>query len=128
MIVNISNRQVLTLLQILIKLDRSDPKESVKNRFSAKVIYALAKNCRQLRSHAEDLEKTRVATFKKYQQQGEETLTGEAAKKFQAEFGQLLDEKIPITFYTVSIDDLDLNTNQIPIDVLTELLGTIVED
>ena len=128
--VKLTNKQLFNVFQVLAKLDPGlDPQSRTKSAFTfkAKVSYAFARNFKKLRAIVDDLEKTRIETFKKYRtKEDEEQLTGEAAKKFTAEFGEVLDETIEFDFHTVDIGDLELDKNHINIDVLSELLDTIL--
>ena len=127
--VKLTNKQLLTIFQVLAKLDPGlDPQNRTKSAFTfkAKVSYALARNFKKLRSVIDDLEKTRVDTFKKYRTGEEENLTGEPAKKFTAEFQEVLDETLDFDFHTVDVNDLELDKNHVNMDVLAELLDTIV--
>lgn len=125
----VSNKQILNIFQVLSKLDPGlDEKNRTKSlfNFKAKASYALARNYRKLRSTVDDLEKVRVDTFKKFRTGEEETLTGDNAKKFNVEFTELLETQVDFTFYTVEVADLELEKNSITVDVLAELLDTIV--
>lgn len=127
--VKLTNKQLLTIFQVLAKLDPGlDPQSRTKSAFTfkAKVSYALARNFKRLRGVIDDLEKTRVDTFKKYRVGEEENLTGDAAKKFTAEFQEVLDETLDFDFHTVDVNDLELDKNHVNMDVLAELLDTIV--
>ncbi len=128
--VKLTNKQILNVFQVLAKLDPGlDPNSRTKSAFTfkAKVAYALARNFKRLRAVVDDLEKVRVDTFKKYRtKEDEEQLTGEAAKKFTAEFGEVLDEVVEHEFYTIDVSDLELDKNHINVDVLSELLDTII--
>lgn len=127
--VKLTNKQLLTIFQVLAKLDPGlDPQSRTKSAFTfkAKASYALARNFKKLRGVVDDLEKTRVDTFKKYRQGEEETLSGENAKQFTAEFQEVLDETTEFDFHTVDINDLELDKNHINMDVISELLDTII--
>lgn len=128
--VKLTNRQILNTFQVLAKLDPGlDPNSRTKSAFTfkAKVSYALARNFKRLRGTVDELEKVRIETFKKYRSnENEEQLQGEAAKKFTAEFSELLNEEVEFDFYTVDVADLELDKNHINVDVLSELLDTIV--
>ena len=125
----VTNKQVLALTQLISKLDPGlTPENRAKSafQFKAKVTYGLARNFKHLRAVVEDLEKARLETFKKYRVGDEETLTGEAAKKFQAEFQEVLDEEAEVKFHQINVADLELDKNFIAAEVLAELLDTIV--
>jgi len=127
--VKLSNKQLLTIFQVLSKLDPGlDPQNRTKSAFTfkAKASYVLARNFKRLRGIVDDLEKIRVDTFKKYRQGEEETLSGENAKQFTAEFQEVLDETVEFDFYTIDVNDLELDKNHVNMDVLSELLDTIV--
>ncbi len=125
-----TNKQLFNTFQALSKLDPGlDPKSGAKSAFNfkAKVSYALARNYKRLRGVVDDLEKARVATFQKYRSEAqEETLKGDAAKKFTAEFTELLDSETDFEFYTIDAVDLELDKNNINVDVLAALLDTII--
>lgn len=127
--VKLTNKQILTSFQVLSKLDPGlDPNSRTRSAFAfkAKVTYALARNFKKLRSVVDDLEKTRVETFKKYRQGEEENLTGEAAKKFTTEFQEVLDEPAEFDFHSIDINELELDKNHVNMDVIAELLDTII--
>lgn len=127
--VKLTNKQLLNVFQVLAKLDPGlDPNSRTKSAFTfkAKVAYAFARNFKRLRATVDDLEKVRIDTFKKYRTSEEEQLTGDAAKKFTAEFGEVLDEVVEYEFYPVDVTDLELDKHHITMDVLSELLDTII--
>lgn len=128
--VKLTNKQLINVFQVLAKLDPGlDPQSRTKSAFTfkAKVSYAFARNFKKLRAVVDDLEKVRIETFKKYRtKEDEEQLTGDAAKKFTAEFTEVLDEVVDHEFYQVDAADLELDKNHINLDVLSELLDTIV--
>ena len=53
-------------------------------------------------------------------------LIGEHLMKFSQELQKLLTEQIDIEVYPVSIEDIDLNKNDVPFSVVGALLGTII--
>lgn len=126
--ITVTNRQILQLQQLLGRLDPGTSDNRAKSAFSfkAKVAYAFARNLKRLKNVVEDLEKTRVDTFKKYRVGEEETLTGEAAKEFNKEFGEVLDETVDFKFHSVDINELELDKNNVNTEILAELLDTIV--
>lgn len=124
----VTNKQILMLFQVLSKLDPSDSTNRTKSayQFKAKVVYALARNFRRLKQVVEDLEKSRLVTFKKYQIDNEETLMGDAAKAFNKDFNELLETTVDFEFLTINIQDLELDKNSISMDVIAELLDYII--
>ena len=126
----LKNRQVLQIYQALLRLDPGlDPQNKGKSAFifKAKVAYTLARNFRNIRPVIDDLERIRVETFKKYQPSLEvETLTGEAARKFSVDFGEVLNEEVEFTFVKIDVNDLELDKNTINVDILAELMDVII--
>jgi len=129
----LKQHQVISLFQALGKLDSggTDGKPTnVSNfKFKASAIYGLSKNLRKLKTAVEDIEKARVATFKKYQDTpDQESLKGDALQKFVKEYNDFLDTSTTVNLYSIKLSDLDLDTNKVSIPVLSELLDTIVVD
>lgn len=126
----IKNYEVLSTVNALSKIDpQEDPvtketKES-KYKFKGSVLYALAKNHRKLSQAVTDIERVRVKLFKQYQVGNEERLEGASAEKFVTEYNTFLESEAEIELYTIKAADLDLDNNQIPLKLLSELDGKV---
>lgn len=131
----LKNYQVLSLFQALTRLDDPDSgkkdvksEPAVKFKFKATVLYALAKNHRKTKNAVEDIEKTRSRLFKKYQSDNEDELKGDKAKEFVNEYNAFLEESTDLDVFQINVDDLELDKNSIPIQIMSELVGTVIGD
>ena len=125
----ITNKQLLAVFQILTKLDPGlDANNRTKSQFEfkAKVSYGLARNFKNLRAVVDDLEKVRVDTFKKYRTGEEETLNAEAAKKFNKDFSEVLEDTVDFPFHAININEFELDKNHVSTEVLGELLDLVI--
>lgn len=128
--------QIVNLFQVLSSLDGATgatpdgkPTNVSNFKFKASVIYALAKNLRRLKSLTEDVEQTRVKLVKKYQETpDQEKLSDTARKQFLKEYDEFLQTEIDVNFHKIKEEDLDLDTNKVPVPIIAELLGTIIEE
>ena len=93
-------------------------------RFTGKVRYAIAKNIMLLSRHAEAIEETRIKLIRGVSPETYELKPGTPeAKAFTDEFEKFLSESVEITnVIKVNLEELDLDTNQIPVSSLSVLM------
>lgn len=100
----LKNTDVITLIQALTKLDTA--------KFSTPTYLALSKNLRAIQGSFVDIQST-----EKKLRENQET--------FQSEWDILLEQTVEIELVQVSVADLQLDKNHIPVTVLTALYPII---
>lgn len=122
----VSRREVLALADAHQKLDGV---ESTPFKFGAKVRYTLAKNLRILQNHADDIRKGQTGVIREKAPPGTKVEPGSAVyAEIEKELSEFLDEKLELSgVLRISLADLALDMNPIPITVLCSL-GPVVRD
>jgi hypothetical protein len=117
----IARDQIPTVVAALRSLD-GDKNGSF--RFGAKARYAIAKNLMVLSRHAEAIEETRIKLIRAISPETYELKPGTPeAKAFTDQFDEFLSEQITAPgVLAVTLEDLDLENNSIPVTTLSVLL------
>jgi hypothetical protein len=122
----LTNAQIQLLHNALTRLEPADKPGFV---FSGKVRYNIARNLRLLRTVLEEVEAMRVKLVKERLPSGASELTGPERADFEGHFSEILQTETELALYTVTIAELDLDKNQIPLLLLAELVDKmIIED
>lgn len=95
-------------------------------RFTGKVRYAIAKNIMLLSRHAEAIEETRIKLIRGASPETYELKPGTPeAKAFTDAFEEFMSETVEVSgIIKVNLEDVDLDTNQIPVSALSSLMKT----
>lgn len=101
--------------------------------FDVPVRIALGQNVRRLRNEFESINDDQKALFKQRATadtlviEGEnQRLVGQARVDFQNDLNQLMSSKVEVDFAQIKIDDLKMEKNPIPIEVLGYLLDRVI--
>ena len=121
----LKNSQLQPLLDVLLKLE---PEGKPPFVFSGKVRYNLARNLKRLGSALDELESLRVKMVRERLAPGETELAEDTRMDFIRLYSDVLDAETDIDLFTVSPTDLDLDKNQIPLVVLTQVIGTVLTE
>lgn len=128
---NITKNKIIILRDVITNLSDAATSETNKAKlpkmnFKGKVLYALTKNYKKLDSIFEDVEKTRVTLVRKYNPDNKEQIPDENRNNYTKEIIELLDEVENIEFHQIDVNDLELDKNQIPVQMLSQLMDTVV--
>jgi hypothetical protein len=120
----LTRRTVIDLADAHISLEQSSERTF---KFSGKTRYKIAKNTRILRGVSQDISKKRDEFIFKHSPTGKIEQGTPERTAFTEEYSAYLDESVDVNVLTYNLDELDLDTNQIPNSVLPGLLDLVLE-
>jgi hypothetical protein len=130
----LKNREISTIAQALRLLDGNDKKEY---KFAWRTRVSVAKKMRIAAEYAADMEKVRLDLVDKHQVGKSKTNdagevvacdTPEDVRAYNKEYNSFLDAEVEIEIGKFLMKDLDLETNSIPMGVLSALLPIITDE
>lgn len=121
----LKNSQIQNLHAVLSRLEPLDKPAFV---FSGKVRYNIARSLKLLGNVLEVVETVRVKMVRERLKDGQTELVEPARADFIRSFGEVLETESELTLYPVTVAELDLDKNQIPMVLLAELIGKMVVD
>lgn len=140
--VKVTNLQIKEMHDALQLIDNAKPKTPDHRTlvFPGKVIYALAKNARKLRTAVEDIEEARVALVSKHLEEQKKDIEfkdvpqlvekGQHGQAFIKEYTEsVLEQSVDLELLKIKVSDLDLNkNNSFPFSVLADLEPMLEDD
>jgi hypothetical protein len=121
----LTNRQIDELAGCISTLE---PAEGISPyKFRGKVRFALAESLRHLKTRLNGVEELRVKMLKE-KLNGSGKLSESQLAEFQTEFLDVLNQEVEVEVHQIQEADIDLDHNQIPIQKLAPLLGTLIAD
>lgn len=116
----ISNHQIYNSLNAIKALS--------KFKLKGTVIFKLAKLMSFVEEHYSYLEFTKDQLIFKYGENGVLDKNHLNFKPFLTEWYDVLNQKVDCNFQRINLEDLDLDNNQIPIDLLSKLQWAIQDN
>ena len=120
----LTRRTVINLADAHLSLERSSEHTF---KFSGKTRYKIAKNTRILRGASEDISKKRDEFIFKHNPTGKIEQGAPERTAFNEDYSAYLDEQVETNVLHYTLEELDLDTNQIPNNVLAGLLDLVLE-